>query len=266
MTKSNFEKVCEFNKAFEFPQFNTTNAFENKKICKLRHDLIYEEGVEELSQAYIENNIPEIKDALCDNLYVVYGAFYTFGMDPQSMFDYLFETFYSIERKNLTNFKMVEGLYFKHPDCFENSTRLVESIKNFTALLNESLFNPEHYGQIQQILFCILFQTYKLGVLFKFDLDELFNQVHESNMSKLCKTEEEAQKTVTVYQEKYTKHSEFYDKFVQQYGVNSKEAQEVYSPYDSAYYYPVAGGYYAVKNKSTGKALKSIEYVPVNFS
>ena len=266
MSKSNFEKVCDFNKAFEFPQFNTTNAFENKKICKLRHDLIYEEGVAELSQAYAENNNAEIKDALCDTLYVVYGAFYTFGMNPQYMVDHLFETFYSIERKKETNFQMVETLYCINPECFETTVRLVESIKNFTSLLNESLFNPDHYNQVQHILFCILLQTYKLGVMFELDLDELFNQVHESNMSKLCKTEQCAQKTVESYQEKYKIHCEFYDKYVEQYGVTSKDAQEVFSPYDSAYYYPVAGGYFAVKNKSTGKALKSIEYTPVNFS
>lgn len=266
MSKSNFEKVCDFNKAFEFPQFNISNAFENKKICKLRHDLIYEEGVEELSHAYAENNIGEIKDALCDTLYVVYGAFYTFGMDPQIMFNHLFETFYSIERKKDTNFNMVKGLYCKNPECFETKERLIESIKNFTSLLNESLFNPEHYNQVQHILFCILLQTYKLGIMFEFSLDDLFNQVHESNMSKLCKTEECAKKTVEWYEEKYKIHCEFYDKYVEQYGLNSKDAQRVYSPYDSPYYYPVAGGYFAVKNKSTGKALKSNEYTPVNFN
>jgi hypothetical protein len=79
-------------------------------------------------------------------------------------------------------------------------------------------------------------------------------------MSKLCKTEDEAKETVLSYENKYIIYKEACDK----YGVESSEAKAVYSPYDSPYYYK-SGDYWLVKNKSTGKALKSINYTAVVF-
>jgi hypothetical protein len=54
----------------------------------------------------------------------------------------------------------------------------------------------------------------------------------------------------------------YYQEFCERFGKDSEQAKDVYSPYDSPYYYK-SGNYYLVKNKSTGKALKSINYTPV---
>ena len=63
-------------------------------------------------------------------------------------------------------------------------------------------------------------------------------------MSKLCKSVDEAEATVKDYQEKYNN------------GV---------STYDTPYYYELKPNLYVVKNKSTGKALKSINYTPADL-
>jgi predicted HAD superfamily Cof-like phosphohydrolase len=59
--------------------------FPNKKIVKLRYDLIKEE-VEELQQAIIDKDIKEVADALTDILYVAYGAGHSFGIDLDKCF------------------------------------------------------------------------------------------------------------------------------------------------------------------------------------
>jgi hypothetical protein len=58
-------------------------------------------------------------------------------------------------------------------------------------------------------------------------------------MSKLCTSVEEAEATIKSYEEKYKSGK---------------------SPYDTPYYYEIKPNLYVIKNKSTGKALKSINY------
>jgi len=91
----------------------------------------------------------------------------------------------------------------------------------------------------------ILYVVYGAAHTFGFNPDKDFDIVHKSNMSKLCKTEEEATDTVAKYE---------------------KEFKEGKSPYDSPYYYlNEKTNLWIVKNKSTGKVLKSINYTTVNF-
>ena len=95
----------------------------------------------------------------------------------------------------------------------------------------------------------ILYVVYGAGASFGINLDIAMDLVHESNMSKLCDTEELAKKTVNWYIEKYNKGELPYD--LPSYRKDDKTNK------------------YIVFNKSTGKILKSIEYKPVdlkNFS
>ena len=86
----------------------------------------------------------------------------------------------------------------------------------------------------------ILYVVYGAGASFGVDLNKAFDIVHKSNMSKVCKTEEEAQETVEWYRE------------------NKLDV------YDSPAYRK-SGDYWVVYNKSSGKVLKSINYQRVNF-
>lgn len=157
--KTNFEKIAEFQESFEMRYFNILTPEkigDNPDLMKLRISLIDEE-VEELKEAIKTNDIIEMRDAIGDILYVVYGAGQTFG----------------------------------------------------------------------------------------FDCDSDFATIHDSNMSKLCKDEAEAKDTVSKYE---------------------KDFKEGNSRYDSPYYYHnQEKDVWIVKNKSTGKVLKSINYTPVKF-
>ena len=91
----------------------------------------------------------------------------------------------------------------------------------------------------------ILYVVYGAGQTFGFDVDGDYAQIHDSNMSKLCKDEEEAKATVAKYEAEFKAGT---------------------SRYDTPYYYKHPKyDVWIVKNKSTGKVLKSINYTPVNF-
>jgi len=86
---TNFQKVGEFHRVFghpknEKPQFNIFD--DDKKLVKLRIDLIQEE-LDELKEACEEKDMTEVADALCDILYVTYGAGHAFGLDLDTMFN-----------------------------------------------------------------------------------------------------------------------------------------------------------------------------------
>ena len=92
----------------------------------------------------------------------------------------------------------------------------------------------------------ILYVVYGAGATFGIDLDQAFDIVHRSNMSKLCMTEEDAVETVRIYKEKYENGN---------------------SPYDSPTYRRSKDSkYWVVYNESTGKILKNYKYTPANFS
>ncbi len=101
------------------------------------------------------------------------------------------------------------------------------------------------FGEVRDALSDIMYVVLGAADAFGINIESDFTEVHLSNMSKLCSSEEEAKQTVLSYQKKF-------------------EASE--SPYDSPYYYKLPNQEkWVVKNKSTGKALKSINYTPVNF-
>lgn len=156
---TNFQKVQEFNTAFDVNRICITkDSFEsNENHIMFRLSLI-EEEFRELKDGINKKDKTEIRDALADILYVVYGMADTLGINA--------------------------------------------------------------------------------------DLD--FDIVHKSNMSKLCTSEEEALETVNDYKYKY---------------------ERGLSPYDTPYYYYFDKiGKWVVKNKSTGKVLKSINYTEANFN
>lgn len=88
----------------------------------------------------------------------------------------------------------------------------------------------------------INYVTYGMAASFGINLDDAFDIVHKSNMSKLCITKEEAQDTVKWYKE----NDKRYDSPTYRQSDNMK--------------------YWIVYNKSSGKILKNINYVPANFN
>ena len=95
--------------------------------------------------------------------------------------------------------------------------------------------------KLEETLNKINYKIYSLGVLLRINLDISFDIVHRSNMSKVCKDKETAILTVENYKNNDTR-------------------------YDSPVMYKLDDTKYIVRNESTGKALKSIEYTPADFT
>ena len=85
----------------------------------------------------------------------------------------------------------------------------------------------------------ILYVVYGAYTAFGVDADKAFELVHNSNMSKLCKTEDEAKETVEYYR---------------------KDTR-----YNPAYKPSKDGKYFIVYDQSLGKILKSVKYSPVDL-
>jgi predicted HAD superfamily Cof-like phosphohydrolase len=93
-SKTNFEKVREFHQAFEQPapsemQFDIAET--NRKLCDFRISLI-EEEFNELKDAIKTNNFIEIRDAIADILYVVYGTAVSMGINADADFAIVHES------------------------------------------------------------------------------------------------------------------------------------------------------------------------------
>ena len=110
----------------------------------------------------------------------------------------------------------------------------------------DSTITISKFELVANNLYDLLRWTYIMTIVIGVDADFDFAIVHESNMSKLCSTEEDAKATVEDYKLKYIACT---------------------SPYDTPYYYYLpALNKYIVKNLSTGKALKNIKYKKVSFT
>ena len=134
------------------------------------------------------------------------------------------------------------NLYDTNP---KNVALALALIEEEVGELKEAI-QTKDFTETRDALADILYVVYGAAARFGINADTDFDIVHRSNMSKLCDTEEIAQQTVAKYQADY---------------------QAGNSPYDSPYYEFIGGtiNKWIVKNKSTGKALKSIHYTKVKF-
>lgn len=92
----------------------------------------------------------------------------------------------------------------------------------------------------------ILYVVYGAGAAFGINLDYSYDIVHNSNMSKLCSSKDEAIETVKSYEEKYLAGDLRYDTPSYKLAPDQK--------------------HYIIYNQSTGKILKSINYTQADFS
>ena len=138
MSKTNFQKVGEFMKAYE-QDVHTTARFPMEKIRQLRFDLI-EEELDELAEAMYnqedleetndngelssesefindsQENLIEIADALTDLLYVVYGAGHAYGINLDACFDEVQRSNMSKLDENGKAIKREDGKILKGPN------------------------------------------------------------------------------------------------------------------------------------------------------
>jgi len=133
---SNFEKVRdEFNIAFGVknnikPQHNLFDT--DPKLVEYRSALINEE-VEEFNVAVANKDIIETCDALADILYVVYGAFSSFGIDGDKAFDLVHKSNMSKLCKNEEEAKLTVEFYKKEGRYDSPSYRLSDDRKHYVV-------------------------------------------------------------------------------------------------------------------------------------
>src|SRR3989344_155059 len=147
----------------------------------------------------------------------------------------------------------VERYSTQQPNIFTEHSDLVKlRLSLITEEYNElkTAIDTHNYTEVRDAIADLLYVSYGLADCFGFNADKDFNLVHESNMSKTCKTEQEAIDTVEHY----------------------KKLFEIgKSEYDSPYYtYNDKYNIYIVKNggngAKAGKVLKSIYYKPVELN
>lgn len=130
-------------------------------------------------------------------------------------------------------------------NIFDSDPKLVEYrmslIREEMRELEDAIKN-KNFTEVVDAISDIEYVILGLASSFGFDADKSFDIVHNSNMSKLCKTEEEANQTVKWYEQ----HQEL--------GYDSPTIRKSYDD-----------KYWVVYNKSTNKILKSINYTPANF-
>jgi predicted HAD superfamily Cof-like phosphohydrolase len=299
--KTNFEKVQEFNRAFDMapkepayylagymdeegrPEFSSFIHLrkeiitEQPKVLRLRLDLIKEE-INELNDAVKANDIIETRDALADILYVAYGMGDVLGiymdllvhnnlkeMQPTTIKNgmQIFKTIPKYGNQDETNSKFVGLTNYKWMQIY------MELFPNI--MTSEPLEEKRPAATLAGIN--ASYQTLETEILAPNALEKIgfiagylariVNLVYVYTI--LLGVDADADFDIV--------HSSNMSKLCDteadaQATVADYEAKWAAgtSPYDSPYYYALPElGKWIVKNKSTGKALKNIKYRKVQF-
>ncbi len=247
--KTNFQKVRDFNISFGLERSSNPS----EKLFKLRWDLIQEES-NELFDAIKKRDYIEIIDAVSDILYVIHGAADSFEQEFDLFFNQeSINEFIEHSKKtgiinissnilNLHGQTRMETVFVQYPEVLNN---LINNLYAFELFKTHEFFEQKNITEIIKQLVILLKYVYLISELFGIDLNQTFNLVHESNMSKLAETEEIAKQTVDWYLKNETRYdSPAYRLSTIQ--INNQPRWVIF-------------------NKNSGKALKSIHYKPVDL-
>lgn len=186
------------------------------KLGTLRINLIEEEIKELKEDGILDDNIVEVADALGDILVVTYGAYAALGLGK------FMEQFYIPEIDSNSSIPTLSYSYS------------LEIIESFETMLN-NLKCAMREGKENLILLelnNIIKNVYQTSVDYNININDVFDIIHESNMSKFVKTEEDVNKSIS-------------DLIVNRKIKNENDA-----------YYDEVGDYLVIKRKSDGKVLK----------
>jgi len=254
--KTNYDKVVDFNKCFGSVVSNVLNPElfkSNPKLVDLKYSLIDEE-VGELVEAYNNNDIVEIIDALSDIKYVLHGMAAAFGLNMDVLFPQYLHVFvpYIIKHNNNdTNFTIINTHYNFNRDvkAYKDNIKSVDYKKNLDEFIGiiqnvnkefPSIIESCNIDSLRINLCKLLYYVNKMGSYIGVNLDESFRIVHDSNMSKVCDSEELAKETVAWYLANDDRYKT----------PNCRESEYGWVVY----------------NEFTGKILKSIKYTPADFA
>lgn len=212
-TMTHFECVGEFHDTFGHPIRSKpyTKCFKDEpKLVPFRLSLMNEE-LKEFKEAYNNHDIFEMADALADLSYVTLGTGHALGIN-------LDKTLQSLNLSIMSQKKITprKRSIFKSKMICEYVDDLYEIIKSNMSLLG-FYTKLKDLNVIATYLAYILFFTYKLGHYLKFQMDEIFREVHRSNMTKVCDNIDDAKESIKRYTEegrysepKYRKKDNYY--------------------------------------------------------
>jgi predicted HAD superfamily Cof-like phosphohydrolase len=216
---SQFSAVCDFMKMCS-QDVLTTPSEPSTKLANLRYSLIDEE-VSELTAALDADDIIEIADAFADILYVVYGAFAAFGLEC-----------------NLSVPTSTSDGSVVYAPRIRTATAMKAQFKaSLTDLTNSFSGIADGYSTPLTEFITGVFSWAKTLNL---DIISCFDEVHRSNMSKACKTQEDANKSIAL---RVKTNADYTDATVQ-------EINELF----------------VIKRKVDGKVLKGCDYFDPDLS
>lgn len=227
-TLEQYNQVVEFMKVGS-QEVNTEFKYPSWKTGLFRLNLISEElnGNNELIDSLKKDDLIGILDGICDVLYVTYGAYATFGLTPVC--------------ENIPTGKSEVSSVLPMHSSVLHTKRINDAYESLVYGLTLGDQN-----RISIALFSLIDKISKLADDCGFDVGGAFNEVHESNMSKFCKTYEEAQKSIDVR----LKQGKFKD-------YTGATIQEVLV--DNNYYY-------IIKRLSDGKIMKGMSFYEPDLS
>lgn len=206
LNKSHFELVGEFHDTFGHPQ-RTELFFDcflsDPNLVPFRISLMREE-LDEFKDAFQKKDVVEMSDALCDLAYVTYGAGQTLGINLDDVLQNLNIDLY--QRSNFSKSTLGKCTNLDNKTFWTNEyTDIVvqyeydmieRSLDNFHSVAT----NSDNFKKMSFWLAYILKYTYGLGYNLGFDMDQMFREVHRSNMTKVCDNIDDANESVKFYQ------------------------------------------------------------------
>lgn len=220
-----FNQVKEFMTLFS-QTINTEPKMPTLKTLALRLSLINEE-ISELREALYADDLVEIADALTDILYVVYGAYATFGTEPD-----IGPRGSPVGSVRIPNSSDSLYLLFTMQKAVQN----IQDQFTSTAHTDQTLESASYY------LDTLLDKVYSFAEKMKLDINSCFEEVHNSNMSKAVPTEEQALSSI-------------------QQRINEGKVED----YTGATI-EKNGELFLIKRKSDGKILKGSNYFDPNLA
>ena len=199
---TNYEKVVDFNKCFgSYLSEDEDQLLFNKlpKLVNLKYSLIKEE-IEELNEAFNENNLIEIIDA---------SSAFGINMDIEFLKHLINKPKLQntkLEFDNKSDFRIVAEIYLSdfsnrlhYPeDYLSNIVKpyFNQALNHYMSLISKSSQTLKdivigcNFVGLKEELCSLLYNVNIFGAIIGIDLDKAFDIVHSSNMTKVCKDEE----------------------------------------------------------------------------
>ncbi len=170
----------------------------------------------------------------------------------------------------MSNFDKVGEFHkvFNHPIYSEPQNRLfkeqndenIKLLKFRFNLINEEVqelkdaITESNFREVVDALCDILYVTYGFGHVLGVDLNKYFNEIHQSNMSKMCKSEQEAIDTIEWYKnQSLTIHNRILGEVLNPNYYKSPTYEKIINPLTNEVLYKVY-------DLVTSKILKNINY------